>query len=58
MLLKLTLEDNFMLFGLLHLSFWGYVIATVILTQMTIASVTIFLHRNQTHRALTLGDNY
>ena len=43
-----------MLFGVLNLSFWGYVIATVILTQITIASVTIYLHRNQTHRALTL----
>ncbi|PJD91345.1 MAG: acyl-CoA desaturase [Legionella sp.] len=43
-----------MLFGLLNLSFWGYVIAGLILTQMTIASVTIYLHRNQTHRALTL----
>lgn len=43
-----------MLFGLLHLSFWGYVIATVILTQITIAAVTLYLHRCQTHRALTL----
>ena len=43
-----------MLFGLLNLSFWGYVLATVILTQITIASVTIYLHRHQTHRALTL----
>jgi stearoyl-CoA desaturase (delta-9 desaturase) len=43
-----------MLFGLLNLSFWGYLIATLVLTQITIASVTIYLHRNQTHRALTL----
>jgi len=43
-----------MIFGALNLSFWGYVLATVLLTQMTIASVTIYLHRNQTHRALTL----
>ncbi len=43
-----------MIFGLLNLSFWGYVIATVVLTQITIASVTIYLHRHQTHRALTL----
>lgn len=43
-----------MIFGLLNLSFWGYVLATVVLTQLTIASVTIYLHRNQTHRALTL----
>ena len=43
-----------MLFGALNLSFWGYVIATIVLTQITIASVTIYLHRHQTHRALTL----
>ena len=43
-----------MLFGVLNLSFWGYVVATVVLTQITIASVTIYLHRYQTHRALTL----
>ncbi|MFA6302388.1 MAG: fatty acid desaturase [Legionella sp.] len=43
-----------MLFGYLNLSFWGYVLATIVLTQITIAAVTIYLHRNQTHRALTL----
>lgn len=43
-----------MFFGVLNLSFWGYVIATVVLTQITIASVTIYLHRHQTHRALML----
>ena len=43
-----------MLFGYLDLSFWGFVIATIVLTQITIASVTIYLHRYQTHRALTL----
>lgn len=43
-----------MVFGLLNLSFWGYVLATIVLTQITIAGVTIYLHRNQTHRALTL----
>lgn len=43
-----------MVFGYLNLSFWGYIIAGLILTQITIAAVTIYLHRNQTHRALTL----
>jgi len=43
-----------MLFGLLDLSFWGYVIATVLLTQFTIAAVTIYLHRNQAHKAVEL----
>lgn len=43
-----------MVFGFLNLSFWGYLVALLILTQITIASVTIYLHRHQTHRALTL----
>ncbi|WP_298626377.1 fatty acid desaturase [uncultured Legionella sp.] len=43
-----------MVFGFLDLSFWGYVLAILVLTQTTIAAVTIYLHRNQTHRALTL----
>ncbi len=43
-----------MVFGLLNLSFWGYVIATLVFTQITIAAVTIYLHRHQAHRALTL----
>jgi stearoyl-CoA desaturase (Delta-9 desaturase) len=42
------------MFGLLNLSFWGYVFAGIVLTQITIAAVTIYLHRHQTHRALTL----
>lgn len=43
-----------MLYGALNLSFWGYIVAGLILTQATIASVTIYLHRHQTHRALDL----
>ncbi len=43
-----------MLYGVLNLSFWGYVLALLVLTQITIASVTLYLHRYQTHRALTL----
>ena len=43
-----------MLEGLLDLSFWGYIGATLLLTHITIASVTIFLHRYQAHNALTL----
>jgi len=42
------------LYGLWNLSFWGYVGAALLLTHITIASVTIFLHRHQAHRALTL----
>lgn len=40
--------------GLLGLSGWGYFWATILLTHVTIASVTIFLHRAQAHRGLTL----
>jgi stearoyl-CoA desaturase (delta-9 desaturase) len=40
--------------GLLSLSWWQLVIATLALTHVTIASVTIFLHRSQAHRALDL----
>ncbi len=40
--------------GLLGLSWWGYLIVGLTLTHITIVSVTIFLHRCQAHRALTL----
>ena len=43
-----------MLEGLISLPWWGYIVATLILTHITIASVTIFLHRYQAHRALDL----
>ncbi|WP_282097036.1 hypothetical protein [Legionella pneumophila] len=38
-----------MFFGILSLTLWGYVLATVVLTQITIAAVTLYLHRYQTH---------
>ena len=40
--------------GLVDLPWWGYVAVTLILTHVTIAAVTIFLHRSQAHRALDL----
>ena len=40
--------------GVLSLSWWQLIIATLILTHVTIAAVTIFLHRSQAHRALDL----
>jgi stearoyl-CoA desaturase (delta-9 desaturase) len=40
--------------GLLDLPWWGYVVVALVLTHITIASVTIFLHRHQAHRALEL----
>ena len=43
-----------MLNGLIVLPWWGYIVAALILTHITIAAVTIYLHRHQAHRALTL----
>ncbi|MFZ5540085.1 MAG: DesA family fatty acid desaturase [Pseudomonadota bacterium] len=40
--------------GLLGLGGWQVVLATLALTHVTIASVTIFLHRSQAHRGLDL----
>lgn len=36
------------------LPWWGYVVVALVLTHLTIASVTIYLHRHQAHRALEL----
>jgi len=41
--------------GLLGATWWQLVLVTLALTHVTIASVTIFLHRAQAHRALELG---
>jgi stearoyl-CoA desaturase (delta-9 desaturase) len=40
--------------GLLNLPWWGDLIAGLILVQITIAAVTLYLHRCQAHRALEL----
>ena len=40
--------------GLLDLSWWQIVLYTLVVTHITIASVTIFLHRAQAHRAMDL----
>ena len=40
--------------GLFDLAWWQMVLITLGLTHITIASVTIFLHRHQAHRALDL----
>jgi stearoyl-CoA desaturase (delta-9 desaturase) len=43
-----------MLSGLLSLPWWGYLIVALGLTHVTIATVTIFLHRHQAHQAVDL----
>ncbi len=40
--------------GLFDLPWWGLVAVALALTHITIAAVTIFLHRHQAHRALDL----
>jgi stearoyl-CoA desaturase (delta-9 desaturase) len=45
---------DFLLNGLTHSTGWQIFIYTLIVTHITIAGVTIFLHRCQAHRALDL----
>ena len=40
--------------GVVHASWWQLLAITLVFTHITIASVTIFLHRAQAHRALEL----
>ncbi|MDB5866964.1 MAG: aminotransferase [Betaproteobacteria bacterium] len=40
--------------GVFDLSWWGYVVYALVVTHITIAAVTIYLHRHQAHRALDL----
>ena len=40
--------------GVFDLPLWGLVLVALVLTHITIAAVTIFLHRCQAHRALEL----
>jgi stearoyl-CoA desaturase (Delta-9 desaturase) len=47
-------SESFFFSGVFDLPWWGLVLAALALTHVTIASVTIFLHRCQTHRALDL----
>jgi stearoyl-CoA desaturase (delta-9 desaturase) len=48
------LQSPFLFSGVLDLPWWGYVLVALGLTHVTIAAVTIFLHRCQAHRALDL----
>jgi len=47
-------QTPFLFSGLFDLPWWGYVLVALALTHVTIAAVTIFLHRCQAHRALDL----
>ena len=45
---------NLIFSGVFHLRWWGVALVALGLTHVTIAAVTIFLHRHQAHRALDL----
>ena len=40
--------------GLVVMPWWGYALVALVFTQITAASITIYLHRNQAHRAVDL----
>ena len=42
------------LYGLMDLSFWGYVLVAFLLVQISMMSVTLYLHRDQAHRSIDL----
>jgi stearoyl-CoA desaturase (Delta-9 desaturase) len=42
------------IYGLLNLDFWGYVLTTFLMVQLTLMAITLYLHRDATHRSLNL----
>lgn len=40
--------------GFVELPWWGYIVVALVLTHITIAGVTVYLHRHSAHRALDL----
>ena len=40
--------------GFLSLPWWSYILITLVFTHITIVSVTLFLHREQAHRAISI----
>ena len=45
---------SFVAHGLMPVPWWGYFVVVLALTHVTIAAVTIYLHRHSAHRALDL----
>lgn len=43
-----------MIFGVLDLPLWGYVVLTAAFVHITVTAVTLYLHRDQTHRGVDL----
>jgi stearoyl-CoA desaturase (Delta-9 desaturase) len=42
------------MYGLLNFSFWGYLGFTLVVMQLTLAGVTLYLHRDQAHQSIVL----
>ncbi len=42
------------LYGVLNLSFWGYAGITLLMVQVSMMAITLYLHRDQAHRAVDL----
>lgn len=42
------------LYGILNLSFWEYVLVTFVMVHFTFMGVTLYLHRDATHRSVDL----
>ena len=42
------------LYGIFDMSWWGYVLISLIMVQITNMGVTLYLHRDQSHRSLDL----
>ena len=42
------------LYGVLNLSFWGYILASFVMVQISMMAVTLYLHRDQAHRSIEL----
>jgi len=40
--------------GVIDMPWWGYVVVTLVFTHITIACITIYLHRHSAHRSLEL----
>ena len=40
--------------GVIDMPWWGYIVVTLVFTHITIAAITIYLHRHSAHRALEL----
>ena len=50
----MELHETLLFGGLAGLPWWGCVLVALALTHITIAAVTIYLHRNQAHRSVEL----